>query len=221
MHPNSLLLFKKHVVPRLRAGLRVLEISPDTIPSSYRVAAGDGVRWETLGLASAGSYTHPTTDEYTFPLPDESFDVIISGQVLEHVRKIWRWMPELARVCRRGGLVVTISPLSWPFHEAPVDCWRVFPEGMRALYEDAGLRVEHCESETLELDATRYVVPEEWWFPGARRMGTLRCAAARLLGTRVLVPGTSMTSGWRRLLRRLIGLPSSCAVDVVTIGSKP
>jgi SAM-dependent methyltransferase len=94
--------------------------------------------------------THAARSEYEFPIADGEYDVVLSGQVLEHVKKPWRWLPELARVCRPGGHVVTISPVSWPYHEAPVDCWRIYPEGTKALYEEAGLNVLLAHWETLE-----------------------------------------------------------------------
>ena len=60
------------------------------------------------------AFTHLMKSEYELPVEDGSYDVILSGQVMEHVRHIWRWMPELARACRPGGHVITIAPVSWP-----------------------------------------------------------------------------------------------------------
>jgi SAM-dependent methyltransferase len=97
------------------------------------------------------------TDEYNFPIQADSYDLVLSGQVIEHVRKIWTWMREVARVCKPGGLVITLNPVNWPYHAHPHDCWRIFPEGMRALYEDAGLSVELSHFGSLELSSLRYV----------------------------------------------------------------
>jgi SAM-dependent methyltransferase len=97
--------------------------------------------------------------EYEIPASADTFDIVMSGQVLEHVRKPWVWMKELARVCVPGGAVLTISPVNWPYHEAPVDCWRVYPEGMRALCEDAGLTVELSVFDNFERRPLS-------WFPG-------------------------------------------------------
>jgi SAM-dependent methyltransferase len=94
--------------------------------------------------------THAARSEYEFPIEPGAYDLVLSGQVLEHVRKPWRWLPELARVCRPGGYVVTISPVTWPYHEAPVDCWRIYPEGMRALCDEAGLTVVESRWQCLE-----------------------------------------------------------------------
>jgi SAM-dependent methyltransferase len=98
-------------------------------------------------------------NENEIPLPDSTFDVVISGQVIEHVRQPWRWMAELTRISRPGGLVITISPVSWPYHEAPIDCWRIYPEGMRAILEQVGLTVELCLWDSLEPRPRR-------WYPG-------------------------------------------------------
>lgn len=84
---------------------------------------------------------------YHWPnLEDNTFDVAVSSQVLEHVPAPWRWLPELVRIVKPGGLVYLCSPNTMPFHAYPVDCWRVWPDGLRALMEDAGLEVIECRS---------------------------------------------------------------------------
>jgi SAM-dependent methyltransferase len=198
MHTNSKLLFAKHAKQLIGPGSRVLEIAPDAFPSSYQSIIDDpSVTWETLDRSPKPGLTYVATSDYDFPIADETYDVVLSGQVLEHVPKMWIWICEVARVCKPGGIVVTISPVSWPYHEAPVDCWRTYPDGMRALYEDAGL--DDVWS---------------WW-------GTLEAPAARRL-----LPGRSpewQPPGWRRLCRALswLGLPIEVAYDTITVGRKP
>jgi SAM-dependent methyltransferase len=160
VHPNCQLLFEKYARARFTSGKRVLEIGPDKLPSSLCKSVGDpSVEWETLEYISSERFftsqklvdrvTYTTREPYSFPLPDDAFDIVLSANVVEHVEKIWEWMPEVARVCRPGGSVITINPVSWPFHEAPVDCWRIYPQGMRALYDSAGLELEVSTFEAL------------------------------------------------------------------------
>ena len=106
--------------------------------------------WDTIDLYRHPQLTYTAASEYTFPIPDNTYDLVLSGQVIEHVRKMWVWMKEVGRVCKVGGAVITISPVSWPYHEVPIDCWRTFPEGMRALYEEASLDVILSKWESLE-----------------------------------------------------------------------
>lgn len=197
MHRNSELLFQKYAKQYFRPGMRILEIGPDGFPSTYQKMVGDSsILWHTLDLRNDPSLTYHALSEYEFPVESASYDVVLSGQVIEHVRQIWVWIRELARVCRSGGLVVTIDPVSWPYHEAPIDCWRIFPEGMKALYEHASLQVEFSHWESLEAKSNRRYFPgrsAEWQSPG------LRFAYSVL---------------------SIVGFPVECAYDTITIGKK-
>jgi SAM-dependent methyltransferase len=179
--------------------MRVLEIGPDGDPSTYQRMVGDSsITWDTIDLKERPGLTYTTLDEYSFPIADEAYDVVVSGQVIEHVRRIWAWLPEVARVCKTGGLVITINPVSWPYHAVPYDCWRIYPQGMRALYADSGLGVLVSRWESLE--ATRY--PRH--FPGRSH------------------PANYKPRWVRRTFRALnrIGFPVERAYDTITIGQK-
>lgn len=87
MHENSLLLFRKYAEPYFRGDVRVLEIAPDRFPSSYQDAVTSPIRqWDTLDLDNKGAFRMPntpvtyiTSDEYSFPIPDESYAVVLAG----------------------------------------------------------------------------------------------------------------------------------------------
>lgn len=148
MHLNSKLLFKKYAIKYFDKKFRVLEIAPDFPSVFQQLTLSITPHWDTLDIYDNKSLTYPNSNPYNFPIDANSYDIIFSAQVLEHVRMPWKWMPELARVCKKGGLIITINPVSWPYHEAPVDCWRIYPEGMRALSEESNLTVleSHWES---------------------------------------------------------------------------
>src|SRR5437867_13318565 len=106
MHLNSELLFKKYALEYFKPGCKILEIGPDKFPSSYETwAAGNFVGWHTLDLRDRPLLTHRAASDYSFPFPDDVYDIVLSGQVMEHVRKPWVWIREVARVCKAGGLV--------------------------------------------------------------------------------------------------------------------
>lgn len=197
MHTNSRLLFQKHAKRFFQPGLRVLEIGPDCIPSTYQNVVGDSsIVWHTLDIRNDPALTYHALSEYEFPVASGTYDIVLSGQVIEHVRQIWVWIRELSRVCKVGGLVVTINPVSWPYHEAPVDCWRVYPEGMKTLYEYASLEVDFSRCESLEVTGRRGHIPgqsAEWQSPRRR-------LAYKILG--------------------VVGFPVECAYDVITVGKR-
>jgi SAM-dependent methyltransferase len=197
MHANSRLLFEKYAKRYFHGGMRVLEIGPDKFPSTYRsLVEIESITWDYLDLEDHAGLTHLAINEYRFPMQDASYDLVLSGQVIEHVRKVWVWMQELSRVCKQNGLVVTVNPVSWPYHEAPVDCWRIFPDGMKALYETASLQVMMSECESLEAVNSRRRLPGRSVESQSRRLRL----AYRVLGS--------------------FGFPVECAYDTITIGRK-
>src|SRR3989338_3374329 len=152
MHLNSELLFRKYLAPLFKSGMKVLEIGPDSKnPDVFRKIVGDSsIVWETIDMEKTyPELTYVARDEYIFPIEDNYYDIVFSSSVIEHVRKVWVWIAELARVCKKGGKVLTISPISWPYHGVPYDCWRIYPEGMKTLYAEAGLSGESRFFETL------------------------------------------------------------------------
>ena len=198
MHTNSNLLFEKHACPCFQKGMRVLEIGPDKFPSTYRkILPLQDITWDTLDIYDAPHLTYPNSPVYSFAIPDNTYDIVFSGNVIEHVAKVWRWMPELARVTKPGGLVITINPTSWPYHPAPIDCWRIYPDGMQALCDEAGLKVEFSYFGSLELPQMKRYLPgraPEWQSARLRR-------AFKVLG-------------W-------LGFPVEKAFDTITIARKP
>ena len=74
-------------------------------------------------------------------LQDEIFDVVISGQTFEHIEFFWLTMQEIKRILKQTGLCCIIAPSSGPEHKFPIDCWRFFPDGMKAIAKYAKLSI--------------------------------------------------------------------------------
>jgi SAM-dependent methyltransferase len=72
---------------------------------------------------------------YKFPMADGHYDVLISGQAFEHVKFFWLTWMEMVRTLKPGGFIFLIAPSRGPEHRFPVDCWRFYPDGYRALAE--------------------------------------------------------------------------------------
>jgi len=65
------------------------------------------------------------------------YDVVISGQAMEHVCRPWDWLKRLASLYRH--YICIIAPNTWPEHRYPLDTYRYFPDGMRDLFDYAGI----------------------------------------------------------------------------------
>jgi ubiquinone/menaquinone biosynthesis C-methylase UbiE len=71
---------------------------------------------------------------------DDSFEVAISTETLEHVKRPWLFINEMARVVGAGGwVIVTTCDYGFGRHDFPGDYWRFSPEGLTILFTDAGL----------------------------------------------------------------------------------
>lgn len=158
MHLNCELLFCKYALMFFKNDIKVLEIGSTGNTSVFkRIINNPTIKWYTLDVETKwiGNIQddpfHTTSKyEYKYPFDDETFDVIISGQVMEHVIEIWTWFSELKRITKKGGYIITISPISWDYHAIPVDCWRIYPEGMNALMVNQGLKTVINTFESLE-----------------------------------------------------------------------
>jgi SAM-dependent methyltransferase len=72
-------------------------------------------------------------------IPSDTYDVVVSVSTLEHTRMPWLVAAEIARIAKPGALICLTAPYAWPYHAHPIDCWRIFPDGMSALMESVGI----------------------------------------------------------------------------------
>jgi len=160
MHPSSLEemrgFVKRHLNPTQR--LSILDVgSMDVWGGCYRpIFQSASQVWSYTGMdMAAGKNVDIVVKEpYDWTeIPADSFDVVISGQCLEHVENTHAWMEQVARVVKPGGIVCVIVPWKCDEHRYPVDCWRVFPDGLRWLMTTIGkLQVVECYHNKLSID---------------------------------------------------------------------
>lgn len=75
---------------------------------------------------------------------DASADLILSFQVLEHVRDLNQYLSEAKRLLRRGGHLLLSTHGIWLYHPHPEDHRRWTREGLVNELEAHGFRVESC-----------------------------------------------------------------------------
>jgi SAM-dependent methyltransferase len=93
-----------------------------------------------------------TEQAYAWPeLEDESYDVVISGQVFHHVEFYWATLLEMRRVLKKGGLLCIIAPSHWYEHRVPFDCQRFYADGLMAMMKFAGLSTIYAYAEHEDL----------------------------------------------------------------------
>jgi SAM-dependent methyltransferase len=73
-----------------------------------------------------------------WPLADDSIDVALATETLEHVPDPAAFLAEAVRVLRPGGELIMTMPFAARWHYIPHDYWRFTPSSLRMLMEQAG-----------------------------------------------------------------------------------
>jgi cephalosporin hydroxylase len=133
----------EHLADSRGRRLRVLDVGSMDINGSYRVLF-DNPKWQYTGvdLEPGTGVDVVLGSPYDWgAIPSDSFDIVISGQAFEHMEFPWITALQVTRVLVEGGLFCLIVPSGGYEHRFPLDCWRYYPDGVKALAHWADLDV--------------------------------------------------------------------------------
>ena len=93
-----------------------------------------------------GSYGKSTNADFfsessLMPFNDNTFDTLVSTQVLEHVSDPKKVIQEMCRVLKPGGILILSAPMTWPLHEEPYDFFRYTKHGLRYLMQKTNFKI--------------------------------------------------------------------------------
>lgn len=128
-----------------KTNIQILDIGSFDINGSYRgIFQKESWVYKGLDIAPGQNVDIVEANIYNWNIKDETFDVVISGQTLEHVEYPWVTFKEMVRVLKKKGYVCLMVPSTGKEHRYPVDCWRMFPDGARALAKLENIEVLEC-----------------------------------------------------------------------------
>jgi SAM-dependent methyltransferase len=146
MHPSSQLkmqAFRDVYLTGSATQCRVLDVGSmaHELQDTYRpLFDGPGYDYVGLDLEPGSNVDIVPADPYQWAeIPDNSFDAVITGQMLEHNPFFWITLAEITRVTKPGGLVCIIAPSAGFTHRYPLDCWRFYPDAASAMFGYVGL----------------------------------------------------------------------------------
>src|SRR5207302_1299155 len=122
------------------AGKRVLEIGSADRNGSLRPIIDSYHPREDVGIVvepGPGVDRVAEAGQIAYVFGEESFDLVVSTETLEHIRD-WRGaVSNIKRVCKRGGVVLlTTRSIGFPYHAYPHDFWRYDPDDVRTIFSD-------------------------------------------------------------------------------------
>lgn len=147
MHGSSYTQMSKFVNKYLNNieidNLKILDIGSQDVNGTYKKLFLDS-KYEYTGvdMCPGKNVDLVLSNIYEWKeIESESIDAVICGQVFEHVEYIWNTILEITRVMKENGYCCIIAPATFQEHRYPVDCWRFYSDGFKALAKFAGLQV--------------------------------------------------------------------------------
>jgi len=136
MH-ESVLAFVKRNVARIQAP--VLEVGSCNVNGSVRSLCPEP--YTGIDIVS-GPGVDQVVVEGPLPFEDESFQTVISTEMLEHALDPVSSLREMVRVLKPGGALLVTARGNGFVHHNPPDRWRVMPGTLREWSERLGLHAE-------------------------------------------------------------------------------
>jgi SAM-dependent methyltransferase len=144
--------------------IRVLDVGSGSPPGSltYRALfSSSEFRYVGLDVEPGANVDVVPADSFCWgEFDSESFDVVVSGQMLEHNPYFWITLAEVARVLAEGGLVAIIAPSTGFPHRYPLDCWRFYPDSWPSMCAYVGLELVESHREQV---SWRKTIPGTYW----------------------------------------------------------
>jgi SAM-dependent methyltransferase len=112
----------------------------------YRPLVPPGVRYVGIDRVEARAYFGYNVADTLYyegdrwPTRDDSFDVVLATETLEHVADPAVFLAETQRCLRPGGRLILTVPFAARWHYIPHDYWRFTPSGLAQLLGKAGFQ---------------------------------------------------------------------------------
>lgn len=75
-------------------------------------------------------------DAHQLPFNDAEFELVLSTEMLEHVKDPGKVVSEMHRVLKPGGMLILTTRFVYPLHDTPHDYWRFTKYGLQLLFKD-------------------------------------------------------------------------------------
>lgn len=140
MHPSVMDFLHSEVSPEEIRGKELLEVGSQNVNGSPREVLECHAPAKYVGVdfaAGPGVDVVADVSELVSRFGVESFDVVVSTEMLEHAYD-WRIaVQQMKTVLRPGGLlVVTTRSPGFPYHGYPHDYWRYTVKNFEAIFAD-------------------------------------------------------------------------------------
>ncbi len=127
------------ILPYFSASKKVLEIGsryPNNEKSlvDLRSLFSDKINYTGVDI-SLGKGVDVVSDGENLPFENNSFDLVLCLETLEHAKHPWLVAKEIKRVVKKSGTIIISTPFNHEIHFHPSDYYRYTPYGLRELFK--------------------------------------------------------------------------------------
>lgn len=133
---------RNEAIPLMKPGLKVLDAGSGRLHEQTlrEEILATGATLHTLDFCE-GPGVDFVGDVTAMPFEADTYDIVLSTQVLEHVQDPAAVCADMARVLKPGGHLFLTTPQSSPIHNEPWNYFNFTHYGLELLFEKAGLKV--------------------------------------------------------------------------------
>jgi SAM-dependent methyltransferase len=144
--------FCRTYLQNLKKNVTVVDLGSQCVPgqeNTYKKFFQDKSKFNYVGVDIVDGHNVDIvlSEPYAWEKISDNFcDVLICGQVFEHVEFPWITIQEISRITKPDGLICIIVPSMQELHRYPVNCQNYFADGMIALCKWIGITPLHCST---------------------------------------------------------------------------
>ncbi len=135
-------------------GALMLDVAPQDHAGAVKYFKKTEIETLDIDPSSGADYIADLCDSNEDRIANESFDMLLLSEVLEHTLRPFDAIKEVHRLLKKGGHLFLTVPFNFRIHGPLPDCWRFTEHGLRAILKDFDI----IELTPLE-DESRFLMP--------------------------------------------------------------
>jgi len=114
-------------------GKVILDIAPQDHAGAAKHFKDCAIYTADINPSSRANYIIDICNNNSNAIPDNTFDIVVCTEVLEHTLNPFSAVAEMYRMLKFNGTLLLSTPFDFRIHGPLPDCWRFTEHGLRAL----------------------------------------------------------------------------------------
>lgn len=116
--------------------INILDVAPEKHLGAKEHFKNATIKTLDIDPNSDADYIADLCNTTTSIISDNTFDIVICAEVLEHTNNPFNVVNELERILKPGGLVCVSTPFNFRIHGPLPDNWRFTIHGLKTLFSN-------------------------------------------------------------------------------------